>query len=210
MVPADAPDFVRTVTAEMLAGRGDDLPVSALPVDGTYPSGTAAYEKRNISDLVAAWDADLCIQCGNCSFVCPHSVIRSKYYDGSLLDGGAGRLRVCAARRRRVAGCTLHASGLSRGLHRLRALRRGLPGLCSGRPGSQGDQSRCRASRCSRASARTSPSSRRFRQRSGRESTSAPSAGPSSWNRCSSSRARAQGVARRPTSSSSRSSSATG
>ena len=86
MVPADAPDFVRNVTAEMLAGRGDDLPVSALPVDGTYPSGTAAYEKRNISELVAAWDAGLCIQCGNCSFVCPHSVIRSKYYDGSRLE----------------------------------------------------------------------------------------------------------------------------
>ena len=75
--PADAPEFVRTVTAEMMAGRGDDLPVSALPVDGTYPSGTAAYEKRNISELVAVWDPDLCIQCGNCSFVCPHSVIRS-------------------------------------------------------------------------------------------------------------------------------------
>ena len=87
VVPIHVPEFVRTVTAEMLAGRGDDLPVSALPVDGTYPSGTAAYEKRNISDLVAAWDADLCIQCGNCSFVCPHSVIRSKYYDRSLLGG---------------------------------------------------------------------------------------------------------------------------
>ena len=87
VVPADAPEFVRTVTAEMMAGRGDDLPVSALPVDGTYPSGTAAYEKRNISDLVAVWDPDLCIQCGNCSFVCPHSVIRSSYYDSSLRDG---------------------------------------------------------------------------------------------------------------------------
>ena len=87
IVPAGAPEFVRTVTAEMMAGRGDDLPVSMLPVDGTYPSGTAAYEKRNISDLVALWDPDLCIQCGNCSFVCPHSVIRSTYYDESLLDG---------------------------------------------------------------------------------------------------------------------------
>ena len=87
MVPADAPEFVRTVTAEMMAGRGDDLPVSALPVDGTYPSGTAAYEKRNISELVANWDPDTCIQCGNCSFVCPHSVIRSTYYDESLLAG---------------------------------------------------------------------------------------------------------------------------
>jgi pyruvate-ferredoxin/flavodoxin oxidoreductase len=87
VVPAHAPEFVRTVTAEMMAGRGDDLPVSALPVDGTYPSGTAAYEKLNVSELVAVWDSDLCIQCGNCSFVCPHSVIRSRYYDQSHLEG---------------------------------------------------------------------------------------------------------------------------
>jgi pyruvate-ferredoxin/flavodoxin oxidoreductase len=87
LVPAHAPEFVRTVTAEMMAGRGDDLPVSALPADGTYPSGTTAYEKRNISELVAVWNPDLCIQCGNCSFVCPHSVIRSKYYDPSRLEG---------------------------------------------------------------------------------------------------------------------------
>jgi pyruvate-ferredoxin/flavodoxin oxidoreductase len=93
MVPAGAPEFVRTVTAAMMAGRGDDLPVSALPADGTYPSGTTAYEKRNVSDLVAQWDPDLCIQCGNCSFVCPHSVIRSTYYDQSLLDGAPAPFR---------------------------------------------------------------------------------------------------------------------
>ena len=93
VVPAHAPEFVRTVTAEMMAGRGDDLPVSALPVDGTYPSGTAAYEKRNISELVAVWDSDLCIQCGNCSFVCPHSVIRSRYYDQSRLEGAPDGFR---------------------------------------------------------------------------------------------------------------------
>ena len=93
VVPAGAPEFVRTVTAAMMAGRGDDLPVSALPVDGTYPSGTAAYEKRNISELVAEWDPDLCIQCGNCSFVCPHSVIRSTYYDESLLAGAPADFR---------------------------------------------------------------------------------------------------------------------
>ncbi len=93
VVPAHAPEFVRTVTAEMMAGRGDDLPVSALPVDGTYPSGTTAYEKRNISDLVAVWDSELCIQCGNCSFVCPHSVIRSRYYDESRLEGAPDAFR---------------------------------------------------------------------------------------------------------------------
>jgi pyruvate-ferredoxin/flavodoxin oxidoreductase len=93
LVPADAPEFVRTVTAAMMAGQGDDLPVSALPVDGTYPSGTTAYEKRNISDLVAQWDPDLCIQCGNCSFVCPHSVIRATYYDSSLRDGAPPEFR---------------------------------------------------------------------------------------------------------------------
>jgi pyruvate-ferredoxin/flavodoxin oxidoreductase len=93
VVPAHAPEFVRTVTAEMLAGRGDELPVSVLPVDGTYPSGTAAYEKRNISELVAVWDSDLCIQCGNCSFVCPHSVIRSRYYDQAHLEGAPDGFR---------------------------------------------------------------------------------------------------------------------
>jgi len=86
LIPGTAPQFVREVTAEMIAGRGDALPVSALPVDGTYPSGTTAYEKRNISDLVAAWDPDTCIQCGNCSFVCPHSVIRAKFYQQDQLD----------------------------------------------------------------------------------------------------------------------------
>ncbi len=86
-VPADAPEFVRNVTASMLLGTGDDLPVSALPVDGTYPSGTTKYEKRNISDIIAEWDPESCIQCGNCAFVCPHAVLRAKYYTESALDG---------------------------------------------------------------------------------------------------------------------------
>ena len=85
-VPDNAPAFVRDVTAEMLAGRGDALPVSALPIDGTYPSGTTQYEKRNISDEIAVWDPEACIQCGNCAFVCPHAVIRAKHYDDSLLS----------------------------------------------------------------------------------------------------------------------------
>ena len=96
VVPAHAPEFVQAVTAQMMAGRGDELPVSALPVDGTYPVGTAAYEKRNISEEVAAWDPDLCIQCGNCSFVCPHSVIRSKFYDVNILAGAPDGFPVMA------------------------------------------------------------------------------------------------------------------
>lgn len=91
VVSPDAPEFVRDVTAVILAGRGDDLPVSALPVDGTFPSGTAKWEKRNIAQLIPRWEPDLCIQCGNCGFVCPHAVIRSKLYHQSLLsDAPAG------------------------------------------------------------------------------------------------------------------------
>jgi pyruvate-ferredoxin/flavodoxin oxidoreductase len=87
IVPATAPEFVRRVTAAMLEGRGDDIPVSLMPVDGTYPSGTSAWEKRNIAEVVPVWEQDICIQCGQCSFVCPHSVIRSRYYDEGRLDG---------------------------------------------------------------------------------------------------------------------------
>ena len=100
LVPANAPEFVRTVTATLMAGNGDDLPVSVLPTDGTWPSGTAAYEKRKISELVALWDPDLCIQCGNCSFVCPHSVIRSKYYDQSQLASAPEDFRSAPLRAR--------------------------------------------------------------------------------------------------------------
>ncbi len=86
-VPASASDFVRRVTARMIEGLGDDIPVSAMPIDGTFPSGTAAFEKRNIAEEVPVWLSDLCIQCGQCSFVCPHSVIRAKYYDETRLAG---------------------------------------------------------------------------------------------------------------------------
>lgn len=87
VVPDAAPEFVKDVTAIMMAGHGDSLPVSKIPIDGSYPSATTKWEKRNISDLVPVWEPDLCIQCGNCSFVCPHSVIRSKYFHEGYLDG---------------------------------------------------------------------------------------------------------------------------
>jgi pyruvate-ferredoxin/flavodoxin oxidoreductase len=79
-VPAGAPAFVRDVTAKMMEGLGDEIPVSAMPVDGTFPSGTSAFEKRNVGDLVPVWEPASCIQCGQCGFVCPHSVIRARYY----------------------------------------------------------------------------------------------------------------------------------
>ncbi|MGA9799203.1 MAG: pyruvate:ferredoxin (flavodoxin) oxidoreductase [Terriglobales bacterium] len=87
-VPERAPVFVRNVIGPMIAGRGDDLPVSALPVDGTFPTGTARWEKRNIAQQIPVWDEQLCIQCGKCVLVCPHAVIRAKVYD-SLLIGDA-------------------------------------------------------------------------------------------------------------------------
>lgn len=85
VVGNDAPGFIKEVTAKMISGHGDELPVSKMSVDGTYPSGTTKWEKRNISDQVPHWEPDLCIQCGNCSFVCPHSVIRAKFYNEAFL-----------------------------------------------------------------------------------------------------------------------------
>jgi len=84
-VPEQAPDFVKEVTAPMIVGEGDLLPVSALPDDGTFPTGTTRWEKRNIAREVPVWQPDVCIQCGRCVLYCPHAVIRSKIYDEDLL-----------------------------------------------------------------------------------------------------------------------------
>jgi pyruvate-ferredoxin/flavodoxin oxidoreductase len=81
----DVPEFVRNVTYPMIAARGDDLPVSAMPVDGTFPVGTAKYEKRNIAEEIPVWDAALCIQCNKCTLVCPHAAIRAKTFEPALL-----------------------------------------------------------------------------------------------------------------------------
>ncbi|HKZ54058.1 MAG TPA: pyruvate:ferredoxin (flavodoxin) oxidoreductase, partial [Anaerolineales bacterium] len=88
-VPDDAPDFVRHVTAAMIAGTGDQLPVSAFPVDGTYPVGTARYEKRNIALEIPVWEPEVCIQCNQCAFACPHATIRVKVFDASFANGGS-------------------------------------------------------------------------------------------------------------------------
>jgi pyruvate-ferredoxin/flavodoxin oxidoreductase len=88
-VPESAPQFVQDVTAEMISRKGDQLPVSLLPADGTYPVGTTRYEKRNIALEIPVWESDICIQCNQCAFVCPHATIRPKLYDASVGNGSA-------------------------------------------------------------------------------------------------------------------------
>ncbi|KGE71703.1 pyruvate:ferredoxin (flavodoxin) oxidoreductase [Spirochaeta lutea] len=86
IVPDDAPEFIKSVTGEIMANRGEKIPVSLLPDDGTFPVGTTKYEKRNIAETIPVWDPATCIQCGDCSAVCPHATIRMKVYDAALLD----------------------------------------------------------------------------------------------------------------------------
>lgn len=86
-VGPEAPEFVRNVTAPLMARQGDALPVSRLPADGTYPTGTTKWEKRNIAQEIPVWDPDICIQCGKCVLVCPHSVIRAKLFDPEKQNG---------------------------------------------------------------------------------------------------------------------------
>ncbi|MCQ3947143.1 MAG: pyruvate:ferredoxin (flavodoxin) oxidoreductase [Anaerolineae bacterium] len=83
-VPADAPAFVKEVLGAIIDYKGDNVPVSAFPVDGTFPTGTTQWEKRNLALEIPVWEPDLCIQCGKCVFVCPHAVIRQKVYDEKL------------------------------------------------------------------------------------------------------------------------------
>ena len=90
VVPADAPDFVQRVTSTLIAGRGNELPVSLMPPDGTWPTGTTQYEKRNIALELPKWEEDLCTQCGKCPLVCPHAAIRAKVFPAELADSAPG------------------------------------------------------------------------------------------------------------------------
>jgi pyruvate-ferredoxin/flavodoxin oxidoreductase len=103
-VPDGAPSIVTDVLAPMMAGQGDTLPVSAMPVDGTYPTGTTKWEKRNIAVEVPAWDADICIQCNKCAIICPHACIRPKVYDESLLAEAPAQFLSTDARSREFKG----------------------------------------------------------------------------------------------------------
>ncbi len=99
-----APEFVREVEAKMLIKEGEDLPVSALPCDGTYPTGTAKWEKRNLAQEIPVWDPDVCVQCGKCIMVCPHAVIRGKAYDASHLTNAPATFKFTDTKDKDFAG----------------------------------------------------------------------------------------------------------
>jgi pyruvate-ferredoxin/flavodoxin oxidoreductase len=103
-VSATAPEFVREVEGKMLVREGDELPVSILPCDGTYPTGTSKWEKRNIAQFIPVWDADVCVQCGKCVMVCPHAVIRAKAYEPSQLAHAPATFKSTDARDKDFAG----------------------------------------------------------------------------------------------------------
>ncbi len=99
-VAAEAPEFVRDVLGEIIAGRGDSLPVSRLPIDGTFPTATSRWEKRNIALEIPVWDAAVCIQCGKCAMVCPHGVIRAKVYEPKALGSAPATFKSVDAKDR--------------------------------------------------------------------------------------------------------------
>ncbi len=102
--PANAPDFERNVLGTIYGNRGDELPVSAFPVDGTFPTGTAKWEKRNLALEIPVWDTKICIQCGKCAMVCPHSVIRIKVFDSKELNGAPATFKTTEVRDKEWAG----------------------------------------------------------------------------------------------------------
>ena len=104
VVPAHAPEFVQTVTAEIMARRGDDIPVSKMPIDGKYPLGTTQYEKRNIAVDIPVWEPNVCIQCARCSLVCPHAAIRVKAYDPKHLEKAPKTFKSADAKGKEFAG----------------------------------------------------------------------------------------------------------
>jgi pyruvate:ferredoxin (flavodoxin) oxidoreductase, homodimeric len=104
VVSGDVPEFVRNVTGPMIADKGDDLPVSVFPLDGTFPTATSQYEKRNVALQVPSWIPEVCIQCAQCSMVCPHAVIRMKIYDETLLKNAPQGFKHTAAKGKGLEG----------------------------------------------------------------------------------------------------------
>ncbi|MCD6288543.1 MAG: pyruvate:ferredoxin (flavodoxin) oxidoreductase [Candidatus Hydrogenedentes bacterium] len=112
VVPSAAPKFVKELTAEIIAGRGESVPVSKMPVDGSFPSGTSQWEKRNIATQIPVWEPDVCIQCAVCSLVCPHATIRMKIYDPAELENAPATFKSADAKTKTFAGlkCTVQVA----------------------------------------------------------------------------------------------------
>ena len=160
LIPESAPDFVRHVTAMIMAGKGDLLPVSALPADGRFPSGTARYEKRAIAAEIPIWDPDICIDCGKCASVCPHATIRMKVFAPEALAGAPEGFLSKPFRSKDLVGHLHDDPGGPRRLHRLRGLRRRVPGEVQDRGQAQVDQYGAGGRPSRAASERTGTSSR--------------------------------------------------
>ena len=128
MIADEAPDFVKRVEGVMLAGKGDLLPVSAFPVDGTWPLGTAKWEKRTIAEEVPLWDMNVCIQCNKCAMVCPHSAIRAKVYEPAALHRAPSTFLSTEYRAADFKGWKYTIQVAPTGLHRLQPVRHGLSG----------------------------------------------------------------------------------
>ena len=177
---AEAPKFERDVLGVIYAGHGDEIPVSAFPVDGTFPTGTAKWEKRNLALEIPAWDTKTCIQCGKCAMVCPHAVIRIKVYDSQELAGRAADLQVDRGARQGMDRPEVHHPGCARRLHRMRDLRRRLPREEQERDAAESDQHGAAA-----AAARAGARELGFLPQDSRNSTAARSSSqPSASNRC--------------------------
>ena len=97
-VPTEAPKFIQDVTAKMIAQKGNELPVSAIPDDGTWPTATTQWEKRNVAAFIPEWNPSKCIQCGQCSIICPHAAIRMKVYDEDKLAGAPATFKSADAK----------------------------------------------------------------------------------------------------------------
>ena len=134
---------MRNVLGQIAAGKGDLLPVSAIPAGGTFPTGTAQYEKRNIAQFIPVWDKDLCIQCGKCVMVCPHAVIRAKVYSPELADKAPTTFQWAKPKWKGMENDRYTLAGCSRRLHRLRGLRGYLPGQEQERRQQEGHQHGC-------------------------------------------------------------------
>ena len=139
-VPDQAPAFLKDVTAQIIAGNGDDLPVSAFPVDGTWPSATTQWEKRNLALEIPVWDSAVCIQCGKCALVCPHAAIRTKVYPPENLTGAPETYKAVDYKSRDLPGMKYTVQVAPGRLHRLCAVRGCLPGQEQEPAQVQGDQ----------------------------------------------------------------------